>query len=1021
MKNNQRNRPLIQLIQLLVLAMVLIMFPITPIFAATNYTIWPGTATPVVADDGPDSAIEVGVKFRADSNGSISGIRFYKAKSNTGTHIGNLWTSSGALLATATFAGETSSGWQQVNFATPVAIIANTIYVASYHTNVGHYSDDQNYFASKGIDSPPLHALAAGVSGFNGVYAYGSASKFPTQDWKSSNYWVDVVFSSIVSADPTPPTVTAFTTPATATTLSVLISSFTAIDNVGVTGYLVTESATAPIATLTGWSATSPTTYTCASSGSKTLYAWAKDAAGNVSVSRNASVTITLQTAGPEPSGWYAGDMHVHRSCGNSPETMSSLYGKMATNNLSVISLLADMGNGELQNPTTDLPLVNGQDASASTPGRIVHWDAEWHWDPTYPQFPHQALGGHIVALGLSQAFQVWDEYTYPIFNWVHQRSGIAGFAHMQYLDDTNTIPNGLTCCTPIEYPVEVALGASDFISEDVDDSNSTCGGAAAPGVSAPLCPDCFINAYYRLLNCGFRPGFAGGTDYPCNCGDPVGSLLTYSQVAGGQMTYGNWINGIANGRTVVSRNGHNEFLNLTVNGTATPGDEINLTGQGSVQVNIQWTATQSLTGSIELVQNVVVIASRQASVSSGTPASLSATVNFAKSGWLTARRMGSNGHMVHTAAVFVMVNNAPVRASSADAQFYVQWMDNLIAKTSSGGAWSSFLPTERTAAQARYQAAKVLYQKIASEAGTVDTTPPSASITSPSNGATVSGAITVSANATDTIGVTKVEFYLDGALQATDTMSPYVWSWNSGLTSNGTHLLTAKAYDAAGNSTMSSAVSITTSNNIALVQKASSITASAQNLTATLSSNVTAGNFLVVSVSGWPNLPAATAVTDSLGNIYKIAGTVLVSQGAYSAIYYTTNIIGGAVTVTVNTVKSGGQISMAVAEFSGIDAVLALDATAGATGSGSTPTSGNMTPTLAGNLAIGSGTHNGNAVTSAGPGFTMIAIPTEDSNTHQPLAMEYQILSGNQQISTIFNLSTGYGWAQNGAIFKHK
>ena len=80
------------------------------------------------------------MKFRSDSSGYITGIRFYKASTNTGTHVGNLWTSTGTRLATATFTSETASGWQQVNFATPVAITANTVYVASYHTNVGHYN-----------------------------------------------------------------------------------------------------------------------------------------------------------------------------------------------------------------------------------------------------------------------------------------------------------------------------------------------------------------------------------------------------------------------------------------------------------------------------------------------------------------------------------------------------------------------------------------------------------------------------------------------------------------------------------------------------------------------------------------------------------------------------------------------------------------------------------------------------------------------------------------------------------------
>src|SRR5438046_4885409 len=79
-------------------------------------TIWPSTAVPSVADVGPDSPVELGVTFRADSNGYITGIRFYKSTGNTGTHVGNLWSSGGALLASATFTGESASGWQQVNF-----------------------------------------------------------------------------------------------------------------------------------------------------------------------------------------------------------------------------------------------------------------------------------------------------------------------------------------------------------------------------------------------------------------------------------------------------------------------------------------------------------------------------------------------------------------------------------------------------------------------------------------------------------------------------------------------------------------------------------------------------------------------------------------------------------------------------------------------------------------------------------------------------------------------------------------
>jgi hypothetical protein len=304
------------------------------------------------------------------------------------------------------------------------------------------------------------------------------------------------------------------------------------------------------------------------------------------------------------------------------------------------------------------------------------------------------------------------------------------------------------------------------------------------------------------------------------------------------------------------------------------------------------------------------------------------------------------------------------------------------------------------------------------------DTTVPIVSLSEPSNNTTISGTVPITAVAIDNVGVTKVEFYLNTTLLSTDTNSPYSFNWNTTTTANGTYNLTARAYDNVGNIGISNAVVVTVANTVASiksVQKASNITSSAQNLAVTLPSNVTVGDLIVVSVSGWPNLPASTAVTDSQGNTYSIAGTVLVSQGAYSAIYYAKNVKAGATSVTVRTVRSGGQISMAVAEFSGIDPVSSLDKTAGTVGSGNTPSSGTMTPSQAGELVIGSGTHNGNTVTSAGSGFTMLAIPTEDSNTHQPLAMEYQVLSGSQQTTAVFNLSTGYTWTQNGALFKPK
>ena len=129
------------------------------------------------------------MKFQASGSGRITGMRFYKGPTNTGAHVADLWSSTGALLATATFTGETASGWQQVNFSNPVFVTAGTTYVASYHTS-GNYSADSNFFAT-----PLTNGQLTAPTGGNGVYSYGSGNVFPTNTYNATNYWVDVVYA----------------------------------------------------------------------------------------------------------------------------------------------------------------------------------------------------------------------------------------------------------------------------------------------------------------------------------------------------------------------------------------------------------------------------------------------------------------------------------------------------------------------------------------------------------------------------------------------------------------------------------------------------------------------------------------------------------------------------------------------------------------------------------------------------------------------------------------------------------
>ncbi len=169
-------------------------------------TIWLSSAAPTTPLGNDGQAIALGVKFTAEHDGFINGIRFYKASGNTGTHSGQLWQTDGTLMANATFTGESASGWQQVNFSSPVAITAGTTYVASYLSAAGNYSATAGTFATSGVDRSPLHALSNAAANGNGVYLYTASPQMPTQTFNAANYWVDVVYTLTGTGASTPST-----------------------------------------------------------------------------------------------------------------------------------------------------------------------------------------------------------------------------------------------------------------------------------------------------------------------------------------------------------------------------------------------------------------------------------------------------------------------------------------------------------------------------------------------------------------------------------------------------------------------------------------------------------------------------------------------------------------------------------------------------------------------------------------------------------------------------------------------
>ncbi|MGW5847201.1 DUF4082 domain-containing protein [Streptomyces sp. NPDC055254] len=178
-------------------------------------TVWPAATVPGTVNAGDGSAVELGVKIRSSVPGSITGVRFYKSPANTGTHTGSLWSSTGQRLATGTFANETASGWQQLNFPSPVPVKANTTYIASYFAPNGGYSFDTT-FAGSAAGLAPLTALRTGTDGGNGVYRYSGTGGFPATASSGSNYWVDAVLDT-AAASTTPPAVTSTSPQSSAT------------------------------------------------------------------------------------------------------------------------------------------------------------------------------------------------------------------------------------------------------------------------------------------------------------------------------------------------------------------------------------------------------------------------------------------------------------------------------------------------------------------------------------------------------------------------------------------------------------------------------------------------------------------------------------------------------------------------------------------------------------------------------------------------------------------------------------
>jgi hypothetical protein len=283
-----------------------------------------------------------------------------------------------------------------------------------------------------------------------------------------------------------------------------------------------------------------------------------------------------------------------------------------------------------------------------------------------------------------------------------------------------------------------------------------------------------------------------------------------------------------------------------------------------------------------------------------------------------------------------------------------------------------------------------------------------------------VSGTTGVSANASDNVGVAGVQFLLDGAnLGAEDTSAPYSTSWDTTTTANGSHVLTARARDAAGNTTTSAAVGVTVSNGtppppISFVQlKYATPQTNQASVPVTYTSAQTAGNTNIVAI-GWSSATSTiTSVTDSAGNSYQLAAPLSRGANLSQAIYYASNIKTAASnTVTVAFSAAVPFADVRVTEYAGIATSSPVDGTSSNSGTSTAPNSGAITTTTANALIFGAGVTHG-SFTAPGSGFTKRVITSPDADI-----AEDRIVSSTGSYSATAT-STNSAWLMQVVAFK--
>ena len=449
----------------------------------------------------------------------------------------------------------------------------------------------------------------------------------------------------------------------------------------------------------------------------------------------------------PAKWGWYSGDTHIHAAgCahyqvpteGVSPETMiRHMRGEALT--------IGDALNwspswyyqkqfftGHAESPMAALEHPELQAAnSASLQPRATQEDSEsvLRYDVEVSGFP-SSHAGHLVLLRLkeqnypgTQLIEDWPSWNLPILKWARAQGAVAGYAHCGsgMNVDSSELPNyevpPMDGIGTQEAIVDVTHGLADFLS------------------GCDTWPVAELNAWYHMLNCGFRLAMVGETDFPCISGERVGvgrSYVCLDRRPVGDTGYEAWIRGLQQHRQYCG-DGRSHILEYRVNGRVLQDAELLLNESGTVTIEGLVAArlepqptpeTESrrvnafgydiekarIAGTrevpIELVMNGLPVDVVKL-LADGVPRSIQLRTKITRSSWLALRIYPS----VHTHPLFVAVGGKPIRASKRSAEWCRACVDKI---------WEVKSPfmreSERPAAAEAFDHAREAYEAIAKE-----------------------------------------------------------------------------------------------------------------------------------------------------------------------------------------------------------------------------------------------------------------------------------------------------------------